>query len=143
MAGSDGSIHLFRLGAEGILEIQLDGLVFPERVAFSPSGTVVAFYSRGSIEVVNGLPDKAGIAGGLDLRAGTNLDSMAISDDGNALLLAADGAVRLFGSFTELSRLMNAAGSVRMAFAPASHDAAIADPAHPERAPALLAANGK
>jgi hypothetical protein len=129
VVAADGSVHLFRIDPDGIREISLDGLALPERLVFSPSGTAAALYGGGSIEVVSGLPDKPGVSGGVDLRTGTQLDSMAISDDGKVLLVSADSSVRLFGSFTELSKLIDTAGNAFMAFTPGGHDAAVADPA--------------
>src|SRR5581483_4409199 len=95
---SDGSFHLFRLDAGNVTEQSFNGIgSTPDRVVFSPSGTAAALYAGGSIAVVKGLPASPVIAGGVDLSPGTNLDSLAVSDDGAVLLVSAGNAVRLYG----------------------------------------------
>ncbi|PWU07170.1 MAG: hypothetical protein C5B51_10585 [Terriglobia bacterium] len=126
---ADRSLHVFRIDAGAVAERNLDSLpAGAERVVFSPSGTSAAIYAGGSLTVLKGLPDAPVISGGMDLRSGTVLDSLAISDDGKAVLISANGAVRLFGSFTDLGKLLDSSGGVLMAFASGGHDAAIADP---------------
>jgi len=129
VVGADGTLHLFRIDAGAVTERNVESLPpAPQRVVFSPSGTAAAVFAGGSIAVVKGLPDTPGVAGGMDLPAGTPLDSLAISDDGAVLLLSANQAVRYFSSFTDLGKLMDTSGAVLMAFAGGGHDAAIADP---------------
>ncbi len=108
----------------------------PERVAFSPSGTAVALYAAGRIQVVRGLPDTPSMAGGLatgisgrSLRAAARrgLGSFAVSDDGGYVLYAEGGSVRLWGAAGEDFAVMPAGSNTVVAFAPGGHDAAAAD----------------
>jgi DNA-binding beta-propeller fold protein YncE len=130
VVAADGSLHVFRLTGGAATEQSVDNLVnSPERVIFSPSGTSAAVYAGGSIEVVTGLPNSPSVSGGVDLAPGTVPDSLAVSDDGSVLLVSANQAVRLFGTFADLGKLMDTAGPAILAFASGGHDAAIADPA--------------
>ncbi len=129
VVAADGSLHAFGLNAGAAAERPVDSLpASPQKVVFSPSGSAAALLSGGSIAVVKGLPDSPAIAGGLDLPSGTEPDALAISDDGAVLLVSANQAVRYYGSFSDLGKLLDSAGSVLMAFAAGGHDAAIADP---------------
>ena len=105
-------------------------------MAFSPSGTAVALYAAGRIQVVRGLPDTPSMAGGLatgisgrSLRAAARrgLGSLAVSDDGGYVLYAEGGSVRLWGAAGEDFAVMPAGSNTVVAFAPGGHDAAAAD----------------
>jgi WD40 repeat protein len=126
--GTDGASHIFRLSGGTLAERSVDGLAAsPDHVVFSPSGNAVALSAGGSIEVIKGLPDAPAIAGGVDLTPGTVLDSLAVSDDGSVLLVSTGNTVRLYGSSSDMGKLMDTAGSALLAFAPGSHDAAVTD----------------
>lgn len=126
----DGSMHWFRIDGGQATEREMDGRIpFPQQVVFSPSGTAVAIFARGSIEVIKNLPDNPGVAGGIDLPPGTKFDSMAVSDDGKVLLVSADSQVRFYGSFADMGKLLDTGGTALTAFAAGGHDGAAADPA--------------
>jgi len=130
VVASDGSLHVFALNSGTATERNVANLAnSPRRVLFSPSGTSAAIYARGSVQVVTGLPNSPAVSGELNLPVGTAVDSLAISDDGSVLLVSANQAVRLYGSFNDLGKLMDTAGPAMLAFASGGHDAAIADAA--------------
>ncbi len=127
---ADGTPHLFRLNGASAVEIQVSGLVAPERVVFSPSGTVAALYSNSSVQVIKGLPDGPVLAGTVRVHANTKLrltasESLAVSDDGAYLLYAAGGPVELIGVAGDSRKLLDAPPGALAAFAPAGHDAAV------------------
>ncbi len=126
VTAADGTLHLFRIQSGVPADLSLNGLAnSPERVAFSPSGTAAALYARGSIQIVSGLPDSAAIAASLSVQSAP--DSLALSDDGTALLIASGNTVELFAGAADQGALTNTAGSALIAFAPASHNAAVVD----------------
>jgi len=126
----DGSLHIFSLDRGVATKHNIQHLVHaPERIQFSPSGTSAAIYARGSIAVATGLPNNPIISGGVDLPAGTVPDSLAVSDDGTALLVSANQSIRLYGSFNDMGKLLDTAGPAMVAFASGGHDAAVDDPA--------------
>jgi hypothetical protein len=129
VVAADGSLHVFALDRGTAAEQTIQNLVSsPQRVLFSPSGTSAAIFAGGSIEVVTGLPNSPGVSGGVDLPAGTVPDSLAVSDDGSVLLVSANQAIHLYGSFADMGKLMDTAGPAMVAFASGGHDAAIDDP---------------
>jgi len=130
VVAADGSLHVFALDRGTATEQSVAYLVnSPQRVLFSPSGSSAAIYAGGSIEVVTGLPGSPTVSGGIDLPSGTVPDSLAISDDGSVLLVSANQAIRLYGSFADMGNLTATAGPAMLAFASGGHDAAIVDPA--------------
>ncbi len=127
---ADGSLHVFGLDRGVATERSVGNLISsPQSVVFSPSGTSAALYAGGSIQVVTGLPNSPAVSGGMDLPSGTVPDSLALSDDGSVMLVSANKAVRLYGSFADMGKVMDTAGPAILAFASGGHDAAIADPA--------------
>jgi hypothetical protein len=113
----------------------------PERVAFSPSGTAVALYAAGRIQVVRGLPDAPRVTGALATgisgrssqmtaaqRSRRGPGSFAVSDDGGYVLYAEGGSIRLWGAAGEDFAVIEAGSNAIVAFAPGGHDAAAADP---------------
>ncbi|HUI76382.1 MAG TPA: hypothetical protein VLY24_00665 [Bryobacteraceae bacterium] len=129
VVAADGSLHVFSLDRGAATEQSVPYLAnSPERVVFSPAGTAAAIYGAGSIEVVTGLPGSATVSGGLDLPAGVAPDSLAISDDGSVILVSANKAIELYGSFADMGKLMSTAGGAMVAFSSGGHDAAINDP---------------
>jgi hypothetical protein len=118
VVAADGSLHVFALDRGTAAEQTIQNLVSsPQRVLFSPSGTSAAIFAGGSIEVVTGLPNSPGVSGGVDLPAGTVPDSLAVSDDGSVLLVSANQAIHLYGSFADMGKLMDTAGPAMVAFA--------------------------
>lgn len=126
VTAADGTLHLFRFQANAPADLNFNGLAnAPERVVFSPSGTAAALYRAGSVQIVSGLPDSAGIAATLALPAAP--DSLALSDDGTALLVASGNTIELYSGAADLGMVTSTAGPSLAAFAPSSHDAAIVD----------------
>jgi hypothetical protein len=142
---SDGSVHLFRLNAGAATEVALNGATIrPERVVFSPTGSAVALIAPGRALVFTGLPASATLSASMDLPANVSpalqaqaaarrprlsaAHSIALSDDGAWLLAVAGKEVQLIGAGG--SHAVGPAGaSAHLAFAPGTHEAAIADPA--------------
>jgi hypothetical protein len=126
VTAADGTLHLFRIQSGAPADLNLNGLAnSPERVSFSPSGTAAALYGRGSVQIVSGLPDSATIAASLTLPAAP--DSLALSDDGTALMAASGNTVELFTGAADQGALTTTAGPALIAFAPSGHDAAVVD----------------
>jgi hypothetical protein len=127
---ADNGMHWFRVRNGAFTETQIDGLSSAGQVysaVFSPAGTAAAIYNSGSLQIVTGLPDSPAVAITLDLSASSTPDAMAVSDDAQAILVSADHAIRLFGPYADLGKLMDSAGGPVMAFATGSHDAAVGD----------------
>jgi DNA-binding beta-propeller fold protein YncE len=142
VTASDGSLHLFRLGGSGPIEIAWDGAPRgPALVAYSPSGTAAAIYAAGRIRVVSGLPNApveafAVAAGFAPVRAERRIASavpqaMAVSDDAAWLLVAGMGRVRLLGASGSSAVLLEEAREVSVAFALGGHAAAVLNGAGP------------
>ena len=128
VTGADGSFHVFRMQSGTPSEITLNGVMgTPEQVVFSPVGSAAALYAAGSIQVVSGLPDSPALVNRLDVRALGLPNAMALSDDGAVALVAAGSLVELFGGAADLGKIADTSGSALVAFAPSSHDAAVAD----------------
>ena len=128
--GADGSVHLFSLNSGTVAELTPDGItVALERAVFSPSGTAVALYGAGSAQIVTGLPDAPAIAGSVDLSQAGRVGSLAVSDDGAALLIASGGSISFAANSGALQTLIAAGDGAQVAFAPGGYAAAVADPA--------------
>ena len=130
VVAADNSTHWFLIQNGAFTETQVDGLSSAGQVysaVFSPAGTAAAIYNSGALQVVTGLPGSPKLAVTLDLSASSTPDAIAISDDAQAILVSADHAIRLFGSYADLGKLMDSAGGPVMAFATGSHDAAVGD----------------
>jgi hypothetical protein len=131
----------FRLTSGAASPIAVPGVtVSPERVAFSPSGTAVALYAAGRIQVVKGLPDAPVVTGALATavsgrspqasaagRSRPELGAFAVSDDGSYLLYAHGGSIHLWGASGEDFGVAAADADAVLAFAPGGHEAAVAD----------------
>jgi DNA-binding beta-propeller fold protein YncE len=140
-ATADGPVFL-RLTGGAISRIPVNGVTAsPERVAFSPSGTAVALYAAGRIQVVEGLPDAPRVTGALATgvsarssqesaaaRSRRGVGSFAVSDDGLYVLYADGGSIRLWGAGGENFTVIEADSNAIVAFAPGGHKAAVADP---------------
>jgi hypothetical protein len=141
IVAADGSVHLVGLSGTGAAEVPLNGAVArPARVVFSPSGSAMALIAGSHAQVFGGLPGAANLVNTLDLSAAVAappaaqaptrrpaavFGSMALSDDGTLLLIAANGTVHLAGAGGPHSFDMGGRETV-VAFAPAGHDAVFA-----------------
>ena len=94
-------------GGSGVLTLDLStpqnvspiagSFAHSDRIAFSPSGSVAALYSSAAhqAQVITGLPASAQISRTVDLSAaGAAVTSLAISDDGQALLAGVSDGMR-------------------------------------------------
>ena len=130
LVATDGTTHWIALSGHGATEVAAQGsIATPERVVFSPTGTAAARVASDSVQVVTGLPSSPALAGSVTLAPDRQpgRGRLAVSDDGAWLLLASGNGLRLVavaggGSIT----LMPNGQSAAVAFAPGSHDAAIA-----------------
>ena len=130
VVAADGSVHLFSLKSGALAEQTPDGITMAlERAVFSPSGTAAALDGSGAAQLITGLPDAPAIAGSVDLTQAGRVASMAVSDDGAALLIAAGGFVSFAGNSGALHNLIAAGDGAQVAFAPGGYRAAVADPA--------------
>ena len=130
MADGDCRAHLFRLTADAPRELTIDSLGACLGVVYSPSGSVAALYSRGSVRVIKGLPDAPIVAATVSLRPNPRSQrplpfTLAVSDDGQYLLYGAGGVIELFGVAGDRRRVADGAREVAAAFAPGGHDAAV------------------
>lgn len=132
---SDGSLHLLRLSS-GAAEVRCAACPSTaEAAVFSPSGSAVALYSAGRVQVVTGLPDAPTAGASFEVGAmpgaavGRKLaPPIALSDDGAWLLAATRVSVDLFHANGGPSHLLQTQPYALVAFAAGSHDAAISDP---------------
>ncbi|MBV8729353.1 MAG: hypothetical protein JO336_06050 [Acidobacteriia bacterium] len=126
---SDGSSHFLRIQSGAVQEVSLSlgaaGSSF--RAAFSPSGKALAFYSGSKVQLVTGLPGAPLVAGNVDLTSFGAPDALALSDDAKALLVSGNNSIHLFGSYTDLGKIMDTSAAPVMAFAAGTHDAAVSD----------------
>lgn len=145
LVAADGAVHAVRLRSGTMSALPIDGIAgSPERVVFSPSGSALAIYARGRLQVVTGLPDAPVRSGTVELLPGSgaavealstnrlrrNFDgSIAISDDGAYILASTGGGIQLLALTGANRKLMDARSGALVAFAPRSHDAAVADSA--------------
>jgi len=132
---SDGSFHIYALNAGVGSEIGVSGIsASPERLVFSPKGTAAALYSAGRVQVLTGLPSSPAPGSSFDLSSLLTVPggrshrpfagSFAVSDDGAYLLVAESAGVQVFGPGGTRQIAGGRIGAV--AFAPGSHDAAVA-----------------
>lgn len=144
VTADDRSLHLFRINGGTVSEIPLNGLAgLSEGVAFSPSGTAAALYANGHVQVLTGLPDSPVAGPAIDARAGQDSSALsvrphphrlmatemfAVSDDGALVLAASDNSVRLIQASGGATNLLEGAAGAFVAFAPGSHNAAVAHP---------------
>jgi hypothetical protein len=131
---SGGSPHLLRLGS-GVAEVRCGACPSTADAAvFSPSGSAVALYAAGRVQIVTGLPDAPAAGAGFEVgspsrlgRGRTLAPPMALSDDGAWLLVSARGSVDLFAANGGPRQLLETGAYPLVAFAAGSHDAAVAD----------------
>ncbi len=132
---TDGTFHIYTLNAGTAAEVPANGITFvPERIVFSPTGSAAALYGGGRIQVVTGLPGAPKPGNNFDVSALVALPrgrghqpltgSFAVADDGAYVLVSAGSGVHLLGAGAG-KQLMASRGAA-VAFAPGTHDAAIA-----------------
>jgi hypothetical protein len=127
---SEGAFRLFRMRDGLLAEMSVAGLASagsPDIVAYSPSGTTVALYAGSRVQLVSGLPDAPVVSGSIDLTAAGVPSSLAVSDDARTLLASLTDSIRLFESYADMGKLIDAAPGALVAFAAGGHDAAVAD----------------
>jgi hypothetical protein len=127
---SEGAFRVFRMRDGIATEIAIGGLApagSPYSVAFSPSGSSLALYSGGRVQLVTGLPDSAAVGGSVDLTTAGAPSALAVSDDARSLLVNVNNSIRLFESYADMGKLIDAAPGAQVAFAAGGHDAAVAD----------------
>jgi len=126
--GTDGSLHFLRLQSGAASEVNC--AICPagaNGVVFSPSGTAAAIYSAGRVQVMTGLSATPAPGAGFALGRSASAPPMALSDDGVWLLAGTKNSVELFNANGGPRQLMETLSNPMVAFAPGSHDAAIAD----------------
>lgn len=129
-----GLLHLLRLGA-GAAEVPCGPCPSTaEAAVFSPSGSAVALYSAGRVQIVTGLPATPAAGASFEVASparGTLGRSvappLALSDDGAWLLVSTRNSVDLWSAAGGPRELLAAAPFALVAFAPGGHDAAVAD----------------
>lgn len=129
----DGSTHWFVKSSAGFVEKTIAGIMnAPGRVVFSPTGATAALYGSEQTQIVTGLPGAPVIAATIQLttpsQAGQRHTApvLAVTDDGQYLLAAANGSVQLAGANGTVRPVMQVGAVAAVAWAPGSHDALIA-----------------
>jgi hypothetical protein len=135
--GADGSTHFFRLKDGKATERPLSlAMQAPAGIVFSPSGTAVALYRSGNVQVLTGLPDAVQVGHTHPVaEAGSSMaaaapkrptgTAFAVSDDATCVLVARDQSVSLSMFPGGVRVLTNAQANALVAFAPGGHDAAV------------------
>ncbi|HMD70032.1 MAG TPA: hypothetical protein VKF41_01740 [Bryobacteraceae bacterium] len=135
VSDSSGALHLLRLGS-GIAEVRCSACPATAGAAvFSPSGTAVALYEAGRVQILTGLPDAPVPGANFEVvrpsraaRGGAPAPGMALSDDGAWLLVSAPGSADLLAANGGPRQLLRTGAYPLVAFAAGGHDAAVADP---------------
>ena len=134
LTADNHALRLLRPARAGFSSNSIDGVMQAlDRVFISPTGSAAAVYriADGLIQVVTGLPDSPAVQQVL-LRAnpGDMFSSVAISDDGTAVLAASSETdsplLNVFGHDGVPRRLPLPGFISAMAFRPQTHDALIA-----------------
>jgi hypothetical protein len=125
LAATGGRLRVVRWAGGVMWSAPLAGLAaWPERIAFSPSGSSVALYAGGAIETWSGMPEAPSLTRRIEHDGA--VEALAVSDDGAAVAVAGAGAVHLYDSGG--SRIVAEGGRISgLAFAPNSRALAIAD----------------
>jgi hypothetical protein len=137
---ADGAARAFRLDGAKAAEIAAAGLVAPERVVYSPSGTAMALVTAGSVRIYSGLPGAPTVTGTVALPADRTVAAgpraklqrpgggpIAVSDDGRYLLYGNGPVVELMDANGNTRTLTEASAAAIPTFAPRGHDAAVTD----------------
>jgi hypothetical protein len=124
--GEPRALYLLRLPARGAPASPIDGVVAPDLMALSPVGDAAALYraSDGVLQILTGMPDAPQVVREIPVASlGGMLKSVAVADDGQAILAVVGGQV-LFIPADGIARPLPVEGPVSaMAFRPRSHDA--------------------
>lgn len=137
----EGALHIVRIdGSAAPRAVQeIAGAV--QNVVYSPSGSSAVLFTADGTHVITGLPDTPKVTGsvnpggilrrgtptGLGIRASAPVVSVAVSDDGWYVLYGSGGSVRVLTVSGENRQLATTAADAVVAFAPNSHDVAVAD----------------
>ena len=141
IVAANGTPHFYRLDGGQASVLQAEGMVAPERVVFSPSGSALALVTPGSVRIYKGLPGAPTVSGTIALPPDSNPAGgmaygkrlrpgggpVAVSDDGMYLLYGTGSAVELLGVAGDSRKLADAASGAMVVFAPGGHDAAVID----------------
>jgi len=126
---AERALRFFRMDAGVVSERRLDGIDGAVQAAvFSPLGGAALLFTEKSAHVVTGLPDAPRVLGRIDLEV-SNPGIAAVTDDGAYAILSIGGSARVMTISGESRQLAAIGVSSVAAFAPGSHDAAIADEA--------------
>jgi hypothetical protein len=106
----------------------------PDRIDFSPNGSVAALYSsqRQTVQLIGGLPGSPQVTGERTAAISWGgVSAVAVSDDGEAVLLGSsdgeNGAVMLLPADGPPRTLLSVAFPSALRFFPQTHDALLAD----------------
>jgi hypothetical protein len=128
VAAGAGDVLQLRIRRTGVEPRLLAAAAAPDRIALSPTGSAAALYysAAGKISVVSGLPDAPAIAREVELPAPAG--ALAISDDGEALLVSGEDGSLFLASPSAGVRLVATFGHISaVAFLNQSRDALAAD----------------
>jgi WD40 repeat protein len=139
---AEGALHVFRIDSGSVAPRTVDGVDGTVGgVVFSPIGSSALLVTANATYVLAGLPDAPKVSGtvtpgslrrratpaAIGVRASAPNVSWALSDDGAYVLYGEGGSVRVLTVSGENRQLAVTAADAVVAFAPGSHDAAIAD----------------
>lgn len=124
---ADGTLRLLRPGVKDGFALQTPHGA-PARIVFSPNGSAALLIGSEAVDVYTGLPAKPALARTLSLATRGEVRSWAVSDDGGAVLAASADRVSAAGESAEWAEFAKA-GDARVAFAPGSREAAVANAA--------------
>ncbi len=130
VTGPDHQVALLRnLGGAPAAVLLTEAGLAPERILVSPSGSAAAlFYSGGKlVELLTGLPDTPVVAGWIEVSS--TFAPLAISDDGTAVLAAAEEGLLLLGADGSARLVSSVRGIAAAAFLNQRLDAVIAESA--------------
>ena len=130
VAAEDGSLRVAHWTGSDLLTRFVEGAAAsPDAMVVSPAGSAAALYQKNSgvLQIVSGLPEVPRILRQIDVSgAGSQPDSLAISDDGQSAVVSGEGGVLLF-SGSAPARLLSISGPASaLAFAPGGHDLLVA-----------------
>jgi hypothetical protein len=132
--GEPRALYLLRLPSSDVSMLRIDGAIAPDLMApdlmtLSPGGDAAALYraSDGVLQILTGMPDAPQVVREIPAASlGGMVRSVAVADDGRAILVAVAGQVLLIPA-DGIARPLPVEGPVSaIAFRPRSHDAIIA-----------------
>jgi hypothetical protein len=138
--GTDSSLHLLRINSGSAFEVACTACPSKaEGAIFSPSGSSVALYSAGRVQILTALSTTPVAGASFSVGSVTGVSThgvrfespaappMALSDDGGWLLVGTKDSVELFSANGGTRQLLSTMSNPLVAFAAGGHDAAIAD----------------